>query len=70
MLLTEPQAGSDVGSLTTTATRNPDGAFNITGSKIFITAGDQNLTENIIPDLVKRGLIYAKNLDIKIHHTH
>jgi alkylation response protein AidB-like acyl-CoA dehydrogenase len=54
MLLTEPQAGSDVGSLTTTATRNPDGAFNITGSKIFITAGDQNLTENIIHPVLAR----------------
>ena len=54
MLLTEPQAGSDVGALTTSAVRNPDGTFNITGNKIFITGGDQNLTENIIHPVLAR----------------
>jgi hypothetical protein len=54
MLLTEPGAGSDVGALTTTATRNPDGTFSISGSKIFITAGEQNLTENIIHPVLAR----------------
>ena len=39
MLLTEPQAGSDVGALTTTAVKNADGTYSITGNKIFITNG-------------------------------
>ena len=54
MLLTEPQAGSDVGALTTSAVRNPDGTFSITGNKIFITGGEQNLTENIIHPVLAR----------------
>ncbi len=48
MLLTEPQAGSDVGELTTTALKNDDGSYCITGNKIFITGGDHDLTENIV----------------------
>ena len=48
MCLTEPQAGSDVGSATTRAVKQPDGTYKITGSKIFISGGDQDLTENII----------------------
>jgi hypothetical protein len=48
MCLTEPQAGSDVGSARTTATRRPDGLFNITGTKIYISGGDQDLTDNIV----------------------
>ena len=54
MLLTEPQAGSDVGALTTTAVRNPDGTFSITGNKIFITSGEHNLTENIVHPVLAR----------------
>jgi alkylation response protein AidB-like acyl-CoA dehydrogenase len=54
MCLTEPEAGSDVGNLTTTAKRNEDGTFSITGSKIFISGGDQNLTENIIHPVLAR----------------
>jgi hypothetical protein len=54
MLLTEPEAGSDVGALTTTATRNPDGTFSITGNKIFISAGDHDLAENIIHPVLAR----------------
>jgi len=54
MQLTEPQAGSDVGSLTTTAVKNPDGTYSLTGNKIFITSGDQNLTENIIHPVLAR----------------
>jgi alkylation response protein AidB-like acyl-CoA dehydrogenase len=54
MLLTEPQAGSDVGALTTTATRNPDGTFNLSGSKIFITNGEHDLSENIIHPVLAR----------------
>jgi alkylation response protein AidB-like acyl-CoA dehydrogenase len=54
MVLTEPGAGSDVGALKTTAKRLPDGTFSIAGTKIFISAGDHNLTENIIhPVLAK-----------------
>ncbi len=54
MLLTEPQAGSDVGALTTTAIRNPDGTYSLSGSKIFITNGEQDMTENIIHPVLAR----------------
>lgn len=54
MALTEPGAGSDVGALKTTARRLPDGKFSITGTKIFISAGDHNLTENIIHPVLAR----------------
>src|SRR5690606_9966698 len=48
MNLTEPQAGSDVGALTTRAVPADDGTWRITGQKIFITYGEHDLTENII----------------------
>jgi acyl-CoA dehydrogenase len=48
MQLTEPQAGSDVGTLRTRAERAPDGSYRITGQKIFITYGEHDLTDNII----------------------
>ncbi|MEX2424855.1 MAG: acyl-CoA dehydrogenase [Acidimicrobiia bacterium] len=48
MCLTEPHAGSDVGALTTKAEPESDGTYRISGQKIFITWGDQDLTENII----------------------
>ncbi len=48
MNLTEPQAGSDVGALTTKAVPNVDGSYAITGQKIYITWGDHDLTDNII----------------------
>src|SRR5262249_22011728 len=48
MCLTEPQAGSDVGSSTTKATKNADGTYSIVGTKIFISGGDQDLTDNIV----------------------
>ncbi|MBC2743416.1 MAG: acyl-CoA dehydrogenase [Desulfosarcina sp.] len=54
MLLTEPEAGSDVGALTTSARKNADGTWSITGSKIFITGGEQDLTENIIHPVLVR----------------
>ncbi len=54
MVLTEPEAGSDVGALTTTAVKNEDGTFSITGNKIFISAGDHNLAENIIHPVLAR----------------
>ena len=48
MCLTEPQAGTDVGSAKTTASRNPDGSYSIRGTKIFISGGDHDLAENVI----------------------
>ncbi len=47
MLLTEPQAGSDVGALTTRAEVQADGSYKLWGQKIFITYGDHNMTQNI-----------------------
>jgi alkylation response protein AidB-like acyl-CoA dehydrogenase len=48
MVLTEAGAGSDVGNTVTTAERNEDGTYSITGTKAFITGGNTDLTENII----------------------
>ncbi|MDK1018468.1 MAG: acyl-CoA dehydrogenase [Actinomycetota bacterium] len=48
MVLTETEAGSDVGAVRTKAVRNPDGSYAISGTKIFITWGDHDLTDNII----------------------
>jgi len=48
MCLTEPHAGSDVGLGRTKAIPQPDGTYLINGSKIFISAGDHDLTKNII----------------------
>ncbi len=54
MLLTEPEAGSDVGALTTKAVPNGDGTYSITGQKIFISSGDHDLCENIIHPVLAR----------------
>jgi alkylation response protein AidB-like acyl-CoA dehydrogenase len=48
MVLTEPDAGSDVGALRTTARRQPDGSWHLEGVKRFITGGEHDLTDNII----------------------
>ncbi len=48
MVLTEAGAGSDVGATNTTAIHNEDGTYGISGTKTFITAGDNNLAENVI----------------------
>ncbi len=48
MVLTEPEAGSDVGALRTKAEPNDDGTWSITGTKIFITWGDHDLADNIV----------------------
>jgi alkylation response protein AidB-like acyl-CoA dehydrogenase len=48
MVLTEAEAGSDVGATKTTAELNADGTYTIIGTKTFITGGDTGLTENII----------------------
>ena len=47
MNLSEPQAGSDVGALTTKAVPNDDGTYAVTGTKIWITWGEHDLTDNI-----------------------
>lgn len=48
MCLTEPHAGSDLSLLSSKANPNEDGSYDITGSKIFISGGDQDWTDNII----------------------
>ncbi|MDF1529352.1 MAG: acyl-CoA dehydrogenase C-terminal domain-containing protein [Sedimenticola sp.] len=48
MCLTEPHCGTDLGLVRTKAIPNGDGSYAISGTKIFITGGDQDLTENII----------------------
>ena len=48
MVLTEPDAGSDVGAGVTKAIPQPDGSWHIEGVKRFITSGEQDMTENII----------------------
>lgn len=54
MCLTEPHAGSDVGSASTLATRRPDGKYDIRGVKIFISGGDQDITANIVHMVLAR----------------
>jgi alkylation response protein AidB-like acyl-CoA dehydrogenase len=48
MNLTEPQAGTDVGAVATKAVPADDGSWRISGQKIFITYGEQDLTDNIV----------------------
>ncbi|GID03253.1 acyl-CoA dehydrogenase C-terminal domain-containing protein [Pseudomonas sp. 008] len=48
MCLTEPHAGTDLGIIRTKAEPQADGSYTVTGTKIFITGGEQDLTENII----------------------
>lgn len=48
MCLTEPHCGTDLGLLRTKAEPQPDGTYKITGAKIFISAGEHDLAENII----------------------
>ena len=57
MCLTEPHAGTDLGILKTKAERNEDGSYDISGTKIFITSGEHDLSENII------HLVLAKTPD-------
>jgi len=54
MLLTEPEAGSDVGALTTQAERRGDGTYSLIGNKIFITNGEHDLVDNIIHPVLAR----------------
>jgi len=48
MNLTEPQCGTDLGLLRTRAAPQPDGSYKVTGQKIFISAGEHDMAENII----------------------
>ncbi|MEO6776998.1 MAG: acyl-CoA dehydrogenase [Kofleriaceae bacterium] len=54
MCLTEPQAGSDVGSVATQAIKRPDGTYAIKGTKIFISGGDQDMSANIVHMVLAR----------------
>ena len=54
MCLTEPVCGTDLGLLKTKAVEQSDGTFKLSGQKIFITSGDQDLTENIIHLVIAR----------------
>ena len=55
MCLTEPVCGTDLGLLKTKAEEQSDGTYKISGQKIFITSGDQDLTENIIHLVIARA---------------
>ena len=55
MCLTEPVCGTDLGLLKTKAEKQADGTYKISGQKIFITSGDQDLTENIIHLVIARA---------------
>src|SRR5690606_11467929 len=48
MAMTEPNVGSSLGDLTTRATPQADGSYRIKGQKMFISGGDQDITENIV----------------------
>ena len=54
MCLTEPQCGTDLGQVKTKADLNADGSYSVTGTKIFISSGDHDLTENIIHIVLAR----------------
>lgn len=54
MCLTEAQCGTDLGQVKTKAVPNEDGSYSLTGSKIFISAGEHDLTENIVHIVLAR----------------
>lgn len=54
MCLTEPHCGTDLGMLRTKAEPQTDGSYKISGTKIFISGGDQDLTENIVHIVLAR----------------
>ncbi len=54
MCLTEPQCGTDLGLVRTRAAPQPDGSYRLNGNKIFISAGDHDLTENIVHFVLAR----------------
>ncbi len=55
MALTEPQAGSDLGALRTQAQPQFDGSWRVTGSKVFISGGEHDLTDNIVHLVLARA---------------
>ncbi len=54
MCLTEPHCGTDLGLLRTKAVRNTDGSFSLHGTKIFISAGEHDMAENIVHIVIAR----------------
>lgn len=54
MVLTEPDAGSDVGAGRTKAVQQPDGTWHITGVKRFITSGESDMTDNVVHFVLAR----------------
>ncbi|SFG54293.1 acyl-CoA dehydrogenase C-terminal domain-containing protein [Methylobacterium gossipiicola] len=54
MNLTEPHCGTDLGLLKTKAVPNGDGSYSLTGTKIFISAGEHDLSENIVHLVIAR----------------
>lgn len=54
MCLTEPHCGTDLGMLRTRAVPQPDGSYSITGTKIFISAGEHDMAENIVHIVLAR----------------
>ncbi|PHQ15181.1 acyl-CoA dehydrogenase C-terminal domain-containing protein [Marinobacter profundi] len=54
MCLTEPQCGTDLGQVRTKAEPQADGSYKVTGTKIFISSGDHDLTENIVHIVLAR----------------
>ncbi len=67
MMLTEPDAGSDVGAGRSKAVKQADGTWHITGTKRYITSGDSDLTDNIIHFVLARpegGKLGTKGLDL------
>jgi len=54
MCLTEPHCGTDLGMLRTKAEVNDDGSYSITGTKIFISAGEHDLSDNIVHIVIAR----------------
>ena len=54
MCLTEPQCGSDLGQVTTNAKPNDDGSYRINGTKIFISCGEHDMTDNIVHCVLAR----------------
>ncbi len=54
MLLTEPQAGSDLAQIRMSAARNDDGTYKLSGTKIYITYGEHDMTPNILHFILAR----------------
>ncbi|MFT5924450.1 MAG: alkylation response protein AidB-like acyl-CoA dehydrogenase [Paraglaciecola sp.] len=54
MCLTEPHCGSDLGMLKCKAVRNDDGSYSLTGTKIFISAGEHDMSDNIVHIVIAR----------------